>query len=67
MSDQEKTHTDSGERHQVVVNDEGQYSIWFVDRDRPAGWHFADFEGTEKECLDHIDQVWTDMRPISIR
>ncbi|MEU7436133.1 MbtH family NRPS accessory protein [Streptomyces sioyaensis] len=67
MAERDNTGADTAERHEVVVNDEGQYSIWWVGRERPAGWHFADFEGTEQECLDHIDQVWTDMRPISVR
>ncbi|MEV0456702.1 MbtH family protein [Catellatospora methionotrophica] len=52
---------------QVVVNDEGQYSIWPADRDRPAGWHAAGFTGTRDQCLRHIEDVWTDMRPVSAR
>jgi MbtH protein len=52
---------------EVVVNDEGQYSIWSADRDRPLGWYSADFTGTEEECLSRIDEVWTDMRPRSLR
>jgi len=52
---------------QVVLNDEGQYSIWPADRDRPAGWHAAGFNGPRDECLRHIDEVWTDLRPISAR
>lgn len=53
--------------YQVVVNDEEQYSIWRVDRDVPAGWRAVGHEGTQKECLEHIDQVWTDLRPVSLR
>ncbi|TCO56102.1 MbtH family protein [Actinocrispum wychmicini] len=52
---------------QVVVNDEDQYSIWFADRDVPAGWTADGTRGTKKECLDHIEKVWTDMRPRSVR
>jgi MbtH protein len=59
--------TGTDDQFHVVVNDEGQYSIWWTDRDRPAGWHYADFTGTEQQCVDHIEQVWTDMRPISVR
>jgi MbtH protein len=51
----------------VVRNDEEQYSIWPHDRDLPAGWHHAGFTGTREECLAHVDTVWTDMRPKSLR
>jgi len=51
----------------VVVNDEEQYSIWQADRPNPAGWHDAGFAGSREECLAHVDQVWTDMRPRSLR
>jgi MbtH protein len=51
----------------VVINDEEQYSIWPVGRDMPAGWHEVGFSGPKQECLDHIDEVWTDMRPASLR
>jgi len=51
----------------VVLNDEEQYSIWPSDRDNPDGWHDAGFAGTKDECLAHIEQVWTDMRPRSLR
>jgi MbtH protein len=54
-------------RFLVVRNDEEQYSIWSADRDLPTGWYDADFTGTRKECLAHIDTVWTDMRPRSVR
>jgi MbtH protein len=51
----------------VVVNDEGQYSIWPVGRELPPGWRADSFEGPEDDCLRHIDEVWTDMRPLSVR
>ncbi len=51
----------------VVVNDEGQYSIWSADREAPAGWTRDGFTGTEDECLAYIDEHWTDMRPLSLR
>jgi MbtH protein len=51
----------------VVVNHEEQYSVWPVDRPVPAGWREAGFTGTRDECLAHIDEVWTDMRPRSLR
>jgi MbtH protein len=51
----------------VVVNHEEQYSIWPEDRELPLGWKAEGFSGTKQECLDHIEQVWTDMRPLSLR
>ena len=51
----------------VVVNDEEQYSIWPADRDNPPGWRDAGKQGTKDECLAWIEQVWTDMRPASLR
>ncbi|HEV7652750.1 MAG TPA: MbtH family NRPS accessory protein [Actinophytocola sp.] len=51
----------------VVLNDEEQYSIWPADRDVPAGWRADGVTGTKEECLAHIDEVWTDMRPLSLR
>ena len=51
----------------VVVNDEEQYSIWPAERALPAGWRREGFTGTEEECLSYIDEVWTDMRPASLR
>jgi MbtH protein len=53
--------------HQVVINDEDQYSIWPTGKPIPAGWRAAGFTGTKEECLAHIDEVWTDMRPRSLR
>ncbi len=55
------------EQMRVVVNHEEQYSIWAVGRDLPAGWSDTGFTGSREECLAHIDTVWTDMRPRSLR
>ncbi len=55
------------ERYLVVENDELQYSIWLAARDLPLGWRKEAFEGTRADCLAHIEQVWTDMRPLSVR
>ncbi|WP_158853298.1 MbtH family protein [Saccharothrix deserti] len=52
---------------QVVVNDQDQYSIWFADRELPTGWTAVGTTGTKQECLQHIEAVWTDMRPRSVR
>jgi MbtH protein len=51
----------------VVVNDEEQYSVWAADREPPPGWRATGFAGTREECLAHIETVWTDMRPLSVR
>ncbi len=51
----------------VVMNHEEQYSIWPKDRDLPLGWNEEGTEGDKQYCLDHIDKVWTDMRPLSLR
>jgi uncharacterized protein YbdZ (MbtH family) len=53
--------------YQVVMNHEEQYSIWPSTRDLPAGWNAAGPTGKKVECLEHIKQVWTDMRPLSLR
>ncbi len=53
--------------YKVVVNQEEQYSIWPVNRDNPLGWTDAGKVGLKQDCLDYITQVWTDMRPLSLR
>ena len=53
--------------YKVVVNHEQQYSIWLADRENPAGWSDIGRTGLKSECLAYIDEVWTDMRPLSIR
>jgi len=53
--------------YQVVVNHEEQYSIWPVGRELPLGWSSVGKEGTKSECLAYIEEVWTDMRPLSLR
>ncbi len=52
---------------QVVVNDEEQFSIWPDYKAIPNGWRAVGKSGVKKDCLDYIDQVWTDMRPLSLR
>jgi len=53
--------------YKVVVNHEQQYSIWPEERETPAGWREAGRSGSKQECLDYIAEVWTDMRPLSLR
>lgn len=51
----------------VVVNDEEQYSIWLADKSVPNGWQIVGDKRKKAECLKHIGEVWTDMRPKSLR
>jgi MbtH protein len=53
--------------YKVVVNHEEQYSIWPEYRDNPLGWRDAGKTGVKDDCLAYIEQVWTDMRPLSLR
>lgn len=57
----------SGVTYSVVVNDEEQYSIWPRVRPLPLGWQAEGTSGSREECLQHIDEVWTDLRPRSAR
>lgn len=54
-------------QYTVVLNDEEQYSLWFADREPPQGWRPGGKTGTEAECMAYVDDVWTDMRPASLR
>jgi MbtH protein len=53
--------------YKVVVNDEEQYSIWPADRENALGWRDVGKVGPKAECLAYIKEVWTDMRPLSLR
>jgi MbtH protein len=53
--------------YNVVVNHEEEYSIWPVDQEIPLGWRAVGKSGSKAECLDYIKEVWTDMRPLSLR
>ncbi len=53
--------------YKVVVNHEEQYSIWLADRENALGWNDVGKSGSKEECLAHISEVWTDMRPLSLR
>jgi MbtH protein len=54
-------------RYAVVVNHEEQYSIWPAETELPAGWRREGTEGSRAECLEHVEAVWTDLRPLSLR
>lgn len=58
---------DDGDRYAVVINHEEQYSIWPAGREVADGWKEVGKTGTKRECLDYIEEVWTDMRPLSLR
>jgi MbtH protein len=58
---------DDDRAYVVVANDEEQYSIWLVDLPMPEGWKVAGKTGNKIECLAEIEEVWTDMRPLSLR
>lgn len=60
------TEIDEG-TYRVVVNHEEQYSIWPDYREIPEGWRDVGVSGSRETCLDHIETVWTDMRPLSLR
>jgi len=54
-------------QYQVVISDEERYSIWPTYKEIPWGWRASGFSGPKQVCLDHINEVWTDMRPLSLR
>ncbi|WP_033432097.1 MbtH family protein [Saccharothrix syringae] len=58
---------DDDRRYAVVRNAEEQYSIWPVDRPLPPGWSGDGTTGSKAACLAHIREVWTDLRPLSLR
>lgn len=58
---------DDGVEYAVVVNHEEQYSIWPTYKEPPNGWRKEGKVGSKSECLTYIDEVWTDMRPLSLR
>ena len=53
--------------YKVVVNHDEQYSIWPADREPPNGWREMGRSGSKADCLAYVKEVWTDMRPLSLR
>jgi MbtH protein len=51
----------------VLINDEGQYSLWPAVNGIPAGWHAVGPTGPKSVCLAYVEDNWTDMRPRSLR
>ena len=58
---------DDSRIYRVVTNHEAQYALWPEDRPLPGGWHAEGATGTRLQCMAHVDKVWTDMRPLSMR
>jgi len=58
---------DDDARYEVLRNDEDQYSLWLAGHDVPEGWHRVGKEGSKEECSAYVDEMWTDMRPRSLR
>jgi MbtH protein len=61
------TDQEDSQTYLVVVNAEEQYSIWPLEKRVPAGWSAVGKQGLKSDCLQYIDEVWTDMRPLSLR
>jgi len=53
--------------YNVVANHEEQYSIWPAHKELPLGWKAVGKQGPKSECLSYIEEVWTDMRPLTLR
>jgi MbtH protein len=53
--------------YMVLKNHEEQYSLWLRRNEVPAGWQAVGREGLKADCLQYIEEVWTDMRPLSLR
>jgi MbtH protein len=57
----------TSDEYVVVRNHEDQYSIWRAGQELPAGWEAVGKHGSKDDCLSYIEEVWTDMRPLSLR
>lgn len=64
---QPPTVPEEGGAYKVLVNEEGQYSVWPARKENPAGWGDAGKVGDREECLAYVKEVWTDLRPLSLR
>lgn len=58
---------DENKEFVVVIDKEEMYSIWPADRELPLGWKEEGFKGTKRKCINYIEEVWTDLRPLSLR
>lgn len=60
-------YTIDGDVFKVLINDEGQHSLWPAAQTAPNGWKEVGCEGSKSDCLDYVDRNWVDMRPISLQ
>lgn len=67
MTAHERDQQEDDAIYKVVVNHEEQYSIWPAQKENPLGWKEAGKSGSKAECLAYIEEVWVDMRPLSLR
>lgn len=69
MKEENKQHNkeESQETFYVVKNTEEQYSTWPSYKQIPAGWESIGEPRTKADCLAYIEEIWTDMRPLSLR
>ncbi len=58
---------DDANTYKVLVNHENQYSIWPACCDNPKGWEETGRDGSKDKCLAYVKEIWTDMRPLSLR
>jgi MbtH protein len=59
--------SDDRQMFKVLLNDEEQYALWPDDREVPAGWRESGKSGSKADCLAYVEEVWTDLRPKSLR
>jgi MbtH protein len=57
---------DMDAQYLVLINEEGQHSLWPIFAEVPEGWEVIFGEAQRQECLDFIEKSWTDMRPNSL-
>lgn len=53
--------------YKVVINHEEQYALWIAGKNNAPGWHDTGVEGTKADCLAYVRDIWTDIRPLSLR
>jgi MbtH protein len=58
---------DDTRTYTVLINHEEQYSLWLAELAIPEGWRSVGKTGTKQECIDYVQKVWTDLRPLSLR
>ena len=56
---------DAGSNFLVILNAEGQHSLWPADFGVPSGWDVAHGPDSRSGCVEYVDENWTDMRPAS--